>query len=398
MAYFMFDLKKVRSIATAAFLPLPLAFAISATAQSPAPAPPPEDELTFVNGDHLTGKLTRVTGDSVLFHSDVAGDITVPLAKVKELHTQGAYALLKQGEPLAVSKKATPGKIEVADGNVTATPPSAAPLTVPAASVAYVIDEETFNKNLKHKQGFLDGWDGSANLGTSFSQATTHGGTLAGGIALVRQVPMLSFLNIRNKTLLNFQETYGVLTTPGFLAGGAINPATGKPDDAKAKTSIMHADAERDEYISKRFYALGTTAFDHNYAQSLDLQQIYGGGFGWTPLQQANQQLDLKADVHYEKQKFFGDVGNQNLIGSTFSENYRRTLPLKMVLTQTLALLPAWNNLNAYAGNGSVMLVAPLFRRLGVNFTGTDSFINNPVPGYQKNSFTFTTGLTYTLH
>ena len=70
------------------------------------------------------------------------------------------------------------------------------------------------------------------------------------------------------------------------------------------KTAIYHADAERDEYFSPRFFALGQTAFDHNFSQDLDLQQIYGGGIGWTALKTPKQELDLKATMQYEKQQF----------------------------------------------------------------------------------------------
>ncbi len=34
------------------------------------------------------------------------------------------------------------------------------------------------------------------------------------------------------------------------------------------------------------------------------MQQVYGGGLGWTPILTPVQQLDLKADVHYEMQSF----------------------------------------------------------------------------------------------
>ncbi len=386
MAYCMFSLKSVRHLcALGAFL-VSAALVPAVRAQAPAAL---EDELIFTNGDKLTGKLTRVTGDSVLFHSDMAGDVTVSFGKIKELHTQGQYAVLKKGETLKNATTAVPGKIHVADAHVNVTPKAAPQETVATKDVDYVIDEATFRKDVTRKAGALTGWNGSVNLGTSFTQATTHGGSLTGGIALVRQIPLLTFFPTRNKTTIDFQENYGVLTTPAALAG--------EPTDVQSKTSIMHADAERDEYLHPRFFALAVTSFDHNYSQSLDLQQIYGGGFGWTTIKDAKQELDLRVDVHYEKQHFFAGVGDQNLIGSTFSETYRRTLPYKMTVTQTLAVLPAWNNLNAYSGNGGVTLVAPLFKRFAMNFSGTDSFINNPVPGYQKNSFTFTTGLTYTL-
>ena len=366
--------------------------AAGAHGQEPAgPATPPaEDVLVFTNGDQLSGKLERSAGGNVVFKSDMAGEITVPFTTIKELRTQGSFAVLKHHDPIAVSRKVVPGKIVLSDSAVSVTTNAGATgSVVPVKDVAYLVDAETFQRDLTQRAGVLQGWNGTVNLGTTFVQSTTHGGTVTGGVALVRQIPVLTYFRARNKTVVNFQENYGILSTPAIPAAGLTA--------VSVKTSIMHADAERDEYVRKNLYMLATTAFDHNYSQSLDLQQIYGGGIGYTPFSTSLHQLDLKVDVHYEKQKFFNDVGDQNLIGSTFTENYRRTLPLRVTLTESLALLPAWNNLNAYSGNASVSAIAPLFRRLSVNVTAADSYLNNPVPGYNKNSFTFSTGFTYTL-
>jgi hypothetical protein len=351
---------------------------------------PAQDILIFTNGDQLSGTLLRSAGGNVFFKSDMAGEISVPLTKVKELRTQGAFAVLKNNEPIAVTRKTQPGKIVLSGSAVTVTAnASGTEAVVPVADVAYLLDEKTFNREVHTKPSLLHGWGGTVSLGTTFVQSTTHGGTVTGSVALVRTMPTLSFFAPRNRTLVDFQENYGTLTTPAIPAANLAA--------VSVKTSIMHADAERDEYVKKNLYLLGTVAFDHSYAQSLDLQQIYGGGVGYTVINTPLQELDVKADAHYEKQQFFGNVGNTNLFGSTFSESYRRSLPLKVSLTQTLAVLPAWNVLNAYQANGSVGLVAPLMRRFSVSLAAADSFLNNPVPGYQKNSFTFTTSLTYTL-
>ena len=361
-----------------------------APSQVPAAAAPAKDILIFTNGDQLSGTLERSAGGNVVFKSDMAGEITVPLAKVKELRTQGSFAVLKHNDPVAVSRKVQPGRIVLSDSAVTVTTNSGeSGSVVPLKDVAYLVDAATFQRELAHEAGPLQGWGGTVSLGTTFVQSTTHGGTVTGGVALVRQVPTVSYFRARNRTTVDFQENYGILTTPAIPSAGlTANSVT---------TSIMHADAERDEYLRKNLYVLATTAFDHNFSQSLDLQQIYGAGVGYTPFNTAVHQLDLKVDAHYEKQKFFNDIGDQNLIGSTFSESYRRVLPLKVTVLQNLALLPAWNNLNAYSGNGSVTMLAPVLRRLAVNVTAADSFLNNPAPGYQKNSFTLSTGLTYSL-
>ena len=171
-------------------------------------------------------------------------------------------------------------------------------------------------------------------------------------------------------------------------------------------TSIFHADAERDQYFSPRLYALADVTFDHNYGQGLQLQQVYGGGIGYTALKDARQELDLKADIHYERQQYIttavnGAVINTtpslDLIGSTFFEGYHRTLPRKMVFTQTLDVLPAWNDATAYSANLNAALAMPVFKRLSATVSVADNFLNDPAEFYKKNSFQFITGVTYVL-
>ncbi len=42
-------------------------------------------------------------------------------------------------------------------------------------------------------------------------------------------------------------------------------------------------------------------------------------------------------------------------------------------------------------------LILPVWKRFGLSVTTTDNFLNDPPPFYKKNSFVFTTGLTYSL-
>ncbi len=62
-----------------------------------ADAPAGTDVLVFNNGDQLTGKLVSSAGANITFHSDMAGDLTVDWAKVKEIRT---------GRSLRCSKRA----------------------------------------------------------------------------------------------------------------------------------------------------------------------------------------------------------------------------------------------------------------------------------------------------
>jgi hypothetical protein len=144
-------------------------------------------------------------------------------------------------------------------------------------------------------------------------------------------------------------------------------------------------------------------AYDHNYSQSLDLQQIYGGGIGWTIVKKPKETLDLKATIQYERQSFLNATtpgSNQSLIGSTFAANYVRYLAKGLVFNQQLAYIPAWNNLHAYSVDETDTLILPVYKRLSLSVGTVDSYLNDPattVPPTKRNSFQFTMGATYSL-
>jgi len=209
-------------------------------------------------------------------------------------------------------------------------------------------------------------------------------------------VPTVSWLSTRDRTSIDFLGSFGKITQPAYT-----DPITGIVVPAVVtKSAIYHAGAERDEYFSPRFFALAQTAFDHNFGQDLDLQQIYGGGVGWTFLKSPRQEADLKATIQYEKQQFIsGSSGNQNLIGSTISLAY--VLHQKLVTyTQGLAFIPAFNNPHAYSANETNTLAFPAYRNFSFSLGTLDSYLNNPpdsLPPTKRNSFQFTMGLTYAI-
>lgn len=364
-------------------------FAAAALAQQSTPPPKPQpDVLLFTNGDQLTGKLIRADSGSVVFKSDMAGELTIPFDKIKELRSSGSFSMLKKGPP-SKTNLVGQGQVNVADNKVTVT--QVPPVTLAIKEVGYVIDTPTYNREVNHQLGFFHAWNGAITAGATIVRATDNITSFTAGISLARLSPTVDYLPRHTRTTFNLIETYGKATSP--IIPQTIPPS---PSPVVTKTSIFHTDAERDWYFTPRLYALANVAFDHNFSQGLDLQQLYGGGIGWTPIQEERQQLDLKADVHYERQSFFAQP-DLDLIGSIFAENYRRALPRKIVFTQVADYIPSWNNSQAYSAMFGVGLVLPTWKRFGANFAVTDNYLNNPSPGYKANSFQFVAGLAYTI-
>jgi len=360
---------------------------ICSSQAKPAAAP---DELVLSNGDTLHGKFVSSLNGKVTFHSDPLGDVTLTWDKIKALHAAEEFAVLDKNVKLRRKKTAGQipvGTIEVADQALTVHPQGgAAPATVPVKDAQYVIDQPTLDKQAFHEPSFFAGWNGAATAGATLVTATQDQYTVAGALGLARVVPTVPWLNPRDRTAVDFSGSFGKITQPG---------------SPSLKSDIIHVDAERDEYVSTRFFGLVQTAFDHNYSQSLSLQQIYGGGMGWTALKTPKQELDLKGTVQYEKQVFIGEPSSddENLIGSTFSVSYAAHLKL-LTYTQGLAYVPAWNVERAYSANEVNTIAFPAYKNFSFSVGTLDSYLNDPpstTPPTKRNSFQFTMGLTYAI-
>jgi Protein of unknown function, DUF481 len=356
-----------------------------------SPAKPAPDVIVFTNGDQLTGTLERADGDSFVFKSDVVGEVTVSADKIKEMHAGGKFVALKKSEKITRTSK-QPGTLSYGDNAITvADTKSGTPETVPVKDLAHLIDSATYDHEVTSNPGIWYGWNGSISGGITLVESTQTGQTYNLAANLIRQVPSVAFLPPRTRSTINVLETYGKITQP-------VIPQTTPPTpDTVAKTSIFHADAEHDKYFTSKMYGLVGVSFDHNFAQGLNLQQIYGAGLGWTLIQTPVQQFDVKADVHYERQNFQPPTVSTNLVGSSFTELYHRNLPRKILFTETGTFIPAWNDSSAYSAIFGAGLQLPTYKRFSLNLNLLDNYLHQPAFGYKSNSLQFVTGVLYTL-
>jgi hypothetical protein len=317
----------------------------------------------------------------------MAGEITVPWSNIKSLHSNQTFAVLRPKQQLnrkdaltaapegMLSAETTGKKTEVLVTSPTST------TRLPLTEVEQVIPTADFTKALQPLR-FDQGWAGIASGGVSLVRSTQDSTTFNGAIALTRALPAVSWLPARSRTSLGYTQSYGTTSQTG---------------DPTVKTNIFHAGIEQDEYFSPKLFVLVDAAFDHNFSSNLNLQQAYGGGIGYNVLKTAKQQLDVKVDLHYEKQAFFDPATTDNIIGSTFSEAYVRNLPKKIVFTELASYTPAWNELSAYSAHINGSLGFPVYKGLGFSIAAIDDYLNDAPVGSNRNSSQFNLNLTYTI-
>ncbi len=348
---------------------------------------PQPDVLILLDDEKVVGHFVGSSGKSLSFKSDLLGDLTADWSKVKELHVHGQYAVIGKEviiRPHGDTSKIPQGVLEVTGQTMVVSQRSGSTQTLAVGDAAQILDQDTFQKEVEppHMSPF-QAWTGTTTLGGSLVQATQESRTVTAALNLVRAIPVESYLPARNRTIFNFAISDGRIL---------------QPNTPTIKTEIVHADAERDEYLDQsHLFGFVQLAADHNFSQGLDLQQNYAGGLGWTAIKKVNETLDVKGSIGYIHQQFAIASHDQSLLASNFGESFLRKFGSGISVTQQLTVTPTWNNLNAWLGSANAALNIPVYKRFAFTISMLESYLHNPSPGFRKNSYQATMGLTYTL-
>ncbi|TAN24276.1 MAG: DUF481 domain-containing protein [Acidobacteria bacterium] len=333
------------------------------------------DTLIFKNGDELTGTLVRADAKGCVFASKMASDVTAPWDNIRELRTTTTFVVVTKGGEVYR------GTLLVENDSLVVSSATAPPAFLGAPDVLMVVDPKTYTKEVLAHPRLWQSWRGQIVGGFSQVSATQSSTSYTTQLDLQRPVPKLSWLEQRSNTLLHFNGTYGKLS---------------QPHTPTVRTSIFTAGLEQDQDISKRLFLFANTRFDHNDAQGLQLQQAYGGGIGWKVKTTSDTQLALRADLHWTRQRFLSTVNN-NFLASSVTETLRQMLH-KVIWTQSISITPSITHGVAYQMSGISAWAMPVYHSLSLNFTVVDAYLNNPQPGFLKNSLQYSTGLQINLH
>ena len=359
------------------------------------------DRITFINGDQLTGKLGKVVYGTVSFHSDVLGDLSIPLTKIKELHTAEAFAAGAKDQHLTrknVALKIPVGKIALEDDTLKVMLPEGEVQSFPAKDLGFMLDETAFQRELHNESDFFYGWYGTATLGATVVKSTNSAQTYTGAVALVRAIPTIAGLPAGSKTILNLSATYGLAKDPLIVSGDDVFQTA-----SVTKTDILHGDLEYDKFFTPLVFGLVNGSADHNYGNGLELQQSYGAGLGWGILRSPQNDLAVRAILQYEQQQFYNGITSglgtptENLVSASIGETWSRTFPHNVKFNEYVTLNPTFNVVRAYSGVAGSSLLFPVYKNLNFSVSTTDNYLGDPPEGFKRNTFQFTSGISYTL-
>src|SRR4030095_10146171 len=146
------------------------------------------DQITLKNGDRVRGTIIRADGKSIIFKSDLIGEITVGLDNVSTITTEKPlYATLADG-------RAVLGVISTSGDKAEIRPNAASLVAVMRSQIQFIRSEEeqrAYERSLH--PGWLEQWSGGADLGAALTAGNS--GTVRGGPGLAGRRVTLTVQN-----------------------------------------------------------------------------------------------------------------------------------------------------------------------------------------------------------
>ena len=211
---------------------------------------------------------------------------------------------------------------------------------------------------------------------------------------------------------LGFAATKGNADTQTFTLSTRADRATNRDKIGVYYTSIFAsnktgaasattANAKRggvvyDANLSKRTFIWGAVDLESDEFQRLDLRFVPAGGVGHHTINNDNTKLDLRLGAAGNREFFFNNIRRNSaevLIGEDFQHKFSKATSVQ----QHLRYFPNVSNGGQYRMNFDTTFVTALAKWFSLQFTFSDRYLSNPVPGRKTNDVLYSTGVRLTF-
>ncbi|HVO64787.1 MAG TPA: DUF481 domain-containing protein [Terriglobales bacterium] len=324
------------------------------------------DQVTMINGDRLSGTITKSDGTTLVLKTDYAGEVKLDWSAVQGIQsTQPLHLVLKNGQSLSGHVSSTDGRLRVAA-------PSGTSAEADKSEIASLSQEGAYEESLH--PGLLQEWNGGVTTAFALTRGNSQTKNLALAFTAVRET-------LRDKLSLYTNSVYATNDAPGAVPTTTAN--------------AIQAGARYDHDIGKRIFAFVTADFQTDALQGLNLRSVPGGGLGVHAIKTASTTLDLLAGLNYTREDYTRFT--RNFAAASFGEELTHKLHSSTVITQSFDLFPDLSDLGEYRGTFNFGTVTKISKWLGWQNAFGDIYVTNPPAGKKKNDVLLTTGLNFSF-
>jgi putative salt-induced outer membrane protein YdiY len=181
-----------------------------------------------------------------------------------------------------------------------------------------------------------------------------------------------------------------------FSANGAYGRSKGQGQAETTSTAdLARGVAQYNRLFGDRCYTFGRVEGRHDGIANLAYRVSLGAGAGYFFIKNTNTDLSAEVGPGYVFQKQGNDATSYTSV--RFGERFNQALSDRARLWQSLEYSPQVDDFNNFVANGVIGLEADLTRdkKLALRSFVTDSFNNQPVPGFNRNDLTWVTAIAY---
>lgn len=331
------------------------------------------DQITLNNGDRITGSIVKGDAKELVMTTPTAGNLTIVRDSITALTAIGPiYLGLSDGQTIAGALQTNGAQLQVRTqtaGIVNTTLANVTTFRNQAEQTAF----ETQTERLRNPR-MLDLWTGFLDLGFAATQ----------GNADTKSFTLSSRADRATK-----RDKIGVYYTSIFASSKTSGTSTAT---ANSKRGGVVYDAN----LNKKTFIWGAMDLESDQFQQLDLRFVPAGGVGRHVLDQENTKLDVRLGIAGNREFFFNDVHRNSaevVLGEDFTHSFSKVTSIQ----QHLRFFPNMSNGGQYRMNFDTTFATALAKWFSLQFSLSDRYLSNPVPGRKTNDVLFSTGVRLTF-
>lgn len=312
------------------------------------------DQIVFVNGDRVTGKIGSLVDGKLTFESDLAGTLTIDIANIAtfssdeaiDLHLDDGSILSEQAAVSEPNHVVIGGDQRVAFDRIASINPPAKP---------------------KPK------WTGEVSAGYTSTAGNTSTETITGSA------------NAKKRT-----EKDRKTVSADFARGRQEDPDTGR----KNKTEDWwRTKAKYDYFFTKKLYGYLDGRYETDEIAELDYRAIMGTGYGYQWIESERMNFSTEGGLAYKIEEYGNSTGKNDEISVQLGYNFDKKLGKGFEFIHDLTYYPSTEDFSDYFLTSTGELRANLTEKVFTNFKAVLNYDSTPAQGKHKTDTKYIWGI-----
>jgi Protein of unknown function, DUF481 len=334
--------------------------------------------IQFKNGDQLTGQWVQVLNGGLRFKSEVLGEVTIPIAKLKSFSVPKAAVVILKKDNIALR-----GNLSLLPSGEWQLASEHSVKVLSGDSVEAIYPLEVYEtKSLEQTVAPWRNWKGTGTFGFGTVRGDLQSTTWNLGLNAMHKSPDLPGLSERWRT--NF-----------FL--NSLFSSTKSASNQRISANSLTSGLRQDLLFTPNDFVFGLAQLDHIETQSLYLRQTYGAGFGRDIKHSSHTQFSLLGGSTYVNERYYDGTHRKNM-EALIGEKVGLGLSGRVRLQHFFNFYPNLTDTGQYRFETITTVSTHLFSHFSFNTSISDRYLSQPPqPAIQSNEVTFTTGLGYSF-